>query len=167
MASYANANDLLQRYDRNDIGDLISDAGNQASPIDFDGHPIITAALTDASGDLEAALFAGQRYTVDQLGELTGNSLNHLKRVTCDIAMTYLLRRRAGRDPEGLKAQLEIAETHLKRLRLGENVFNLDPQKDAGNPSVGGPSAIDYQNLNLIRDRVKNYYPRRALPENR
>ena len=168
MATYATAAQLLERYDARDIGDLVSDTGDQASPIDLLSHPLMTTVLEDASGAVEAALLVGNRYTTDQLEDLTGNSASYLERLVCDIAMSYLLARRPGFDPDRMKSQYEMSEMHLERMRAGENVLNLVDQKDAGNPSIDGPTLIRFQyHLNMVRDRVLNYYPRRRLPGDR
>lgn len=165
--SYADAADLVARYDAREIGKLVSDDNHEVSLIDLASDPLVTAALDDASGDIEAALLVAKRYSVAELTSLTGNSLAKLKRLTCDIAMAYLMGRRPGRDPETLKAFEERAQGHLKLLRHGENVFNLADQQEAGLPDTGGPSTVDYDNLNLMRDRTKHYYPARRLPYNR
>lgn len=170
--SYASVADLLQRYDFRDIGGLVSDDNREASPVDLatvgtPGNSIAQACLDDASGDIEAALFSSGRYTELDLTSLTGNSLSYLKRITCDIAMALIYARRPLYDPDKYKMAMETAESHLERLRKGENVFNLQPQIDAGTPDIDGPSTMDFQNLNLIRDRVRNFFPGRRLPNNR
>lgn len=165
--AYASATDLIARYDARLIGDLVADDNTQVAPADLSGNTKLAAALDDASGDIDAALLASRRYSADDLSGLTGTALAHLKRMTCDIAMSYLRQRRADWNPEQVKAFMEVAEAHLERLRKGINVFGLDDQMDAGLPEVGGPTTVDYQNLNLMRDRVMNYYPARRLPNNR
>lgn len=168
MATYASAAQLIERYDARDVGDLVSDTDDQASPIDLVTHPLVTTSLEDASGAVEASLLVSNRYTPDELTSLTGNSQSFLERITCDIAMSYLLARRPGFDPDRMRAQMELAEMHLERLRKGENVLNLDSQRAAGNPTVDGPTLVRLQShLNLSRDRVSNYYPGRRLPGDR
>lgn len=166
--AYATAAQFLDRYDARDVGDLVSDEGLQVSPIDLPGHVRLAAVLNDASGDIEAALLVGNRYTPDQLSGLTGNSASHLQRVTCEIAMAYLLGRRPSINSERIEAQEKLRELHLDRLRRGENVFNLDDQRNAGVAAIDGPTTLDYsRELNLIRDRTRHYFPARRLPHNR
>lgn len=167
MAAYANHDDMTNRFDAREIGDLLSDTGEPVDEGDFVSHPKLTAILEDASGEIEAALMVGGRYTAANLTSLTGNSLSHLKRITCELAMRDLLARRPAYNPEKLKAFEERCQGHLKQLRHGENVFNLADQKDAGVPSVGGLTTVETINLNLLRDRVQHYYPSRRLPDNR
>lgn len=166
--SYATAQELLDRYDSNDLGDLASDSGTQVTATLLLSNRKIKAALDDASGEIDAALLVGNRYSPDALRDLTGYSRSHLVRITCDIAAARMMGRRIGRDMEKAKLMVEQAEQHLERLRNGENVFNLTDQKSAGNPSATGLTTVEYEDPNaagLIRDRTGNrYYPRRPSP---
>lgn len=164
MSSYATPADLLKRYDARDIGDLASDTGTQVSTGSIPTDANVLAALADASGDIESALLAGNRYTTADLAAVTGNTASKLIRLTCDIAMGYLLSRRPGYDPERLKAFREQNHFMLERLRKGENVFDLTAQKDAGVIERATPTAVDVSKLNLMRDRTQNYYPARRFP---
>lgn len=165
--SYATVADLMFRYDLRDLGELASDDGTAVTPVDLPGNVNIQACLDDASGEIDAALFANGRYSAADLVGLTGNSLAYLKRMTCDIAMAFIYARRPLYDPDKYKAATENAEAHLKKLHDGDNVFNLTAQIAAGQPQIDGPSTMTFQNLNLMRDRTLNYYPRRSLPYNR
>lgn len=166
MASYATPVDLMKRYDVRDIGDLADDTNSQVSAANLPTDPNVLAALADASGDIESALLAGNRYTTDDLEGLAGNTLSKLVRLTCDIAMGYLLARRPNHDPERNKAFREQTHFMLERLRKGENVFDLAPQKDAGVIEHATPTAVDVSKLQLMRDRTQNYYPTRRFPTN-
>ena len=165
--AYATAAQFMERYDARVLGDLCSDLDDQIEPTALLTNTKLQAALDDASGDIDAALVTGQRYTTDDLEGLTGNSQKHLIRITCDIAFAFLQSRRGSMDAESRKAHMDVAEAHLERLRKGLNIFDLDAQKDAGVPESTGPTRVDFQNMNLIRDRTKNYYPARRLPYNR
>lgn len=162
--SYATPRQLLDRYDWNDIGDLVSDSGTQVTEALILTNAKVAAALNDASGEVDAALLMGNRYSPSDLANLNGHSAYHLIRITCDIAMARIMGRRPGRDTERIKAMSEMAESHLERLRNGENVFNIQANKDAAGPSVSTITAAEYDNLNLLRDQTRHYYPRRRLP---
>lgn len=162
---YASPADLCARYDRNDIGQLCSDTKNAVSPVDLTNDPICLAMLNDASGEIDGALMVGGNYTAADLATgLTPNSTFKLIRICCDLAMWYLIQRRPGWNPEKAKAIREIAESHLEKLRNGENVFNIAANIAAGDPIVEGPTTLDFQYLGLIRDRVRNFYPPRVIP---
>lgn len=165
--AYASASDLTARYDARTVGDLAADDSVRVLPGAMAADANITAALDDASGDVEAALVVARRYTVAQLEALTGNSLAKLKRVTCDIAMAYLLGRRPAFNPDLLGTMREMADGYLDKLASGENVFNLDDPKDAGLVTIDGPTKLQYNTLNLWRDRTRHTFPRRRNPGER
>lgn len=165
--AYCDPAEMILRKDARDIGQLVSDENVDVSPEDLATNPVLLQALEDASGDVDTALLTGGRYTPDQLASLAGNSLAKLQRIVAELAMYYLIARRPTSDPERFEMLNKIRESHLEPLRKGENVFNLTPQIEAGQPSADGPSTLDLQNLNLVRDRVLHYYPRRYLPGNR
>lgn len=166
--SYATPEDFLTRYDARIFGDVVRDDGSQATPAELLADLNLQAALDDASGDIEAACLVGERYTPDDLAALTGNSLYHLKRICCDIAVAYLLRRRPSDNAEADDARMELAEKHLNKLRTGENVFwRGDDVDQAGAPDTTGPTTVQLQQLNTIARRTQNYYPAPLLPFNR
>lgn len=165
--AYATVHQLLTRFDRRDLGDLASDDDNRVGPEDLADHPRLQAALDDASGDIDAAMVVAGRYDVADLAALTGSTLNHLIRMTCDIAAAYLMTARLGDDPEKIAKRLEVAEAHLEKLRQGTNVFNLADNVDAGLPAVDGPTSLAIENLYLVRDRTLHTFPRRYFPDNR
>ena len=163
--SFATAEEFLQRYDARIVGDLVADDGDQVTSSALLSDTNLQAALNAPSGDIEAACMVGERYVPADLAALTGNSLYLLKRICCDIAMAFLLRRRPSNDPERDAARLELAEQHLIRLRKGEEVFYRgDGVDQAGIADMTGPSSIQLENLNTIRRRARNYYPQDALP---
>lgn len=165
--SYATPSDLLTRKDARTIKALASDTG--ADIADPDTDPNLLQALEDASGEVDSAVLVAKIYSTAELATLTGNSLALLKRITCEVAMAFLFARRPKYDEDGYDKALERCNKWLDRLRKGERVFDLEPQQDAGLPSVDGPSAVDYSRMNLLVDRTKGYYPARGnrLPSGR
>lgn len=165
--AYASIANLLARYDRRDIVALVSDSEHAALALDLSTDPAITTALADASGDIEAALLRGGRYTTDDLDALTGNSASLLQRMTCDITMQYLMQRRPDRNPDRLEKQQDLSRAHLRRLAKGEDIFDIDAVVDAGQQDMAGADTSTFLRLNLIRDRTRHYFPNRNLPNNR
>lgn len=165
--AYATAADLLLRKDWREIGDLVSDDTVQISESELTTDAKVLVALSDASGDINASLLAGGRYTVANLESLTGDSLALLKRITCEIGIYYLLVRRPNLDSKTLEYYEKLREMYLRRLSTGEDLFNLDSVLNASLPDVDGPTSLGFEKLNLLRDRAYNYYPRRHLPNNR
>lgn len=162
MTAYATADDLIERYDERIVRDLLSDDGVPVSK-KLTTVDRLTSQLTAASGRVEAAALCGKLYTTEQLEALTGNSLALLKELVCDLTMIRLIMRRPEKfDDEHRKVLREETEEYLSMLRKGERLFDIDANIEAGLPSIDGPTATTYQRLNMIPDRVKNYYPARA-----
>lgn len=166
--AYAAASDLIARKDSRVLGDLVSDDDTRVAEGSLAANTYVTAALDDASGDIDAALLVGNRYTAADLSGLTGNSLALLKRITCEIAMFHLLGRRPEINADTWEHYAKVRENLLEPLRRGDAVFgDIEASRNAGAPDVDGPSTDDYNDLNLIRDRVTGYFPRRRNPGNR
>lgn len=162
MAAYATSADLIKRFDTNVIGDLASDTGTPIASSAFSTDDNITAALADATGEINSAVMVADLYTAAELAAVTGEDLEFLKRLTCDLAMGYLMGRRPEKYGEQAVKLVEVARAHLELIRSGKRLFNIQAKKDAGQPSIDGPTAVDYDNLNLIPDRTRNFYPARA-----
>ena len=172
MTNYATVQDLQLRYDWREIGDLVSDSDEQISALDQatsgnQYNTLLVQLLSDASGDIEAALLYAGRYATTDLSGLTGNSLSLLKRITCEITIAYLRERKPFWKTEQLEAYSKAKEKHLERLRTGANVFNLPLVIESGAPEAEGPTTADYRtNFNLICDRARGF-PARRLPYGR
>lgn len=159
---YATPAEFMLFSDARLAGDLVDDNEDQQSPENLLTDDVLEAVLARASGDIESALGVGGMYTPADLAALTGNMRYHLVGICCDIAHVYLLRRRGLIPADELKAATELAEVHLERLRTGQNIFNIPNREDAGIIDTTGPSLVDFRDMNLIRDRTRNYYPHRV-----
>jgi phage gp36-like protein len=160
MTAYATGSDLISRYDVDLIGDLATDDRETLDRDSVADNVKVTTALADASGEVEVAMQAGGRYTVEQLQSLTGNSANHLKQIVCGLAMAALYRRR----PEASRREMiedltRDARDAIKSLRRGENVFGIVANIEATVPDIVGPSAIDLDNRNDLSVRMGRYFP--------
>lgn len=167
MSSYAAPSDLVARYDVRTVGNLCSDNGVVVSPANLATDPNLLAVLADASGEIDAALLQGQRYTTADLAGLTGNSLAYLKRLACKIAMGLLWERRPYLEDDNKDAALKAARDSLEKLRKGENIFDVTAVKDAGVPSIVTPSVSSVTALNLMVDGARGsngFYPPRRFP---
>lgn len=172
MASFATPTDLKKRYDERTIAELASDTGVKVADITID--PNVLQALADATGAVVSACSVAGMYDRDTLeNKLSVEGADHLKRITCDVAIYYLFRRRPLYSQEELTSAKEEAEDFLDRIRRGERLFELaaavDPHEEAGVPDVDGPSVATYNRLQLLADRTKNFYPHRGsrLPRGR
>lgn len=165
--AYAAASDLIARKDVNVLGDLVSDSGARVSSAGLASDTNMAAALDDASGLVDSALLQGKRYSTADLSALTGNSAAYLKRIVCDIAFWLLWDRKpAYGGVEDRAGAREQARQALDDLRTGKHIFDVEAVKEAGLPSVGGPTVVEINRLNLIVDRARpRYYPQRIMPD--
>lgn len=166
--AYASAADMIVRYDVRTLGDLLTDDSQRQSPAQVLASDTLTAMLADASGEIDAALRVGQRYTAANLAALTGNSLALLKRITCQIAMRMLWERRPYLNEVQEQARDESQDKSrrmLEKLRKGEAIFDIADVPDAGLPSHDQPQLSVINLLNLTVDRARRgYFPARRLP---
>jgi len=166
MTAYATIADLIARHDSNLIGDLISDGHEPATASELAASTVLDAILEDASGQLEAAMLCGNRYSPTELLALTGNSLGFLKKIVCTIAMAALFERRPGMHIEKEKYYWERAKAYIEEIRTGKNLFSLTDSNEntlAANPDTTAPSSVDYAQLNLLPEQMLRYFPNRAI----
>lgn len=166
--AYASAADLILRKDVRVLGDLVADDGTRVAAGSLAANAVLAAMLDDASGEIDASLRQGDKYTVANLAALTGNSLAHLKRITCDIAFWLLWERRPTYGDEEMRDDVwQRAKRALDALKAGREVFDVAENVDAGNADLETPSFAQIQQQNLIVDQARGpYYPQRLGPIN-
>lgn len=167
MASYATPADLVARFDVRVIGDLSADDGKRLHPSEVTTNANVLTALSDASGEIDAALLQGRRYSKADLEALTGESLSYLKRVCCQVAYWFLWERRTWLEDDRYDQAKDRGRKALERLRRGEHIFDVDAAKDAGLPEITGPTRVQFRDQNLLRDVAIAVYPARRLPNGR
>lgn len=131
-SAWATGDDLVSYYDAKTIGQMLSDDGTVVAASSVPDHAIVTRCLKLATGEVDAALMHCNRYSQAQLEALTDPSLEHLKHITCAVAVWHLQQRRMGTNPERAEAFRKQAQEDLERLRKGEIVLNVDELKLAG-----------------------------------
>lgn len=125
--------DLMSRFDPDSIARLASDdRAAVLSRADTAVHPNVTAALSDAKGRFMAAVQFGGRYRIEDLNNLTAESLEYAKRIVCTLAMAMLMGRRLGSHAEERQRLIQEAQMALDFLSAGKDVFTLTAQLDAG-----------------------------------
>lgn len=166
--SYADASDMVARFDSRTLRELVSDSGARVTATELLSNANLQTAMDDASGEIDAHVLQGQRYTTADLAELTGNSLAYLKRLNCMVAMAMLWERRPYNDADdGTAAEQAALQARkaLDRLKRGEEIFDVEKVKTAGLPSTTVPSRVTLDNLNLTVDAARgHFYPARRLP---
>lgn len=159
MTAYATGADLVLRYDIDMIRDLATDRETVTREQIVSETRVLTA-LADASGEVEVALLAGGRYTVEQLSGLTGNSLNHLKQIVCGLAVAALFRRRPeAAEREYIESITEDSRKAIQELRRGVNVFGLPEVVNSTVQELTGPTVIDITNRNDLSSRMGRFFP--------
>lgn len=155
----ASAADLVRRYDARLLADLAGDDGQPTPP---EQSERVVAALEGASGELLAAARLGGRYTAQQLAELAGSDQEFLKDVVCSLALLRLVGVRIQTiGEETYKTLRGLADRTLTDLQQGRLLFGAPAAERAAVPAADGPTALDYQRLNLLPDRTRHYYPSR------
>ena len=160
MTAYATSADLLDFVDARTVGDLLSDTGDPVTTVGIASDTTLPVLLQAASGQVEAACGTSDLYTPVQLAALTGNSQSLLKQLVCTLALVALVRRRP--EKYGSKHWQNIrkeTEEYLDRLRDGQRLFDDPSKREAGLPTIDGPSAMTYQYMNMLPSRVRNYFP--------
>lgn len=159
----ATAEDLVHRYDSRLLADLAGDDSQPTPPAD---SARVQAALAGASGELLASARLGGRYTAEELQQLAQSDsadAEFLKDVVCSLALLRLVGTRIQTiGEETYKALRELADRTLEDLRAGRLLFGAASVQRASTPDVDGPTALDYQRLNLLPDRTRHYYPSRS-----
>ena len=160
MPAYASGTDLIARYDVDLVGDLATDLREPVEQSAVPGLPMVATALDDASGMIDVNLSTGGRYKPEDLLSLTGNSVNHLKRITCDIAMGLLLQRRTDAKYQELAEKVVAgAKQNLTALARGENIFGIPALQNAGTIEYQTVDAATIDNRNALPSRMGRYFP--------
>ncbi len=164
--SYATPDDALARYDARLWGDLCGDVGVRYTAIQLKDASTLygqrfLALLADASFEVEAACLRGGRYSADDLASLEGVARAGLIRLVTAKAVLFGLE---GRNP--LQATTDMhkrIEEQLQRLRLGEDVFGIQEDIDAGEGMETvrqtGQSTVPQPPISTLADR---YFGRRS-----
>lgn len=130
--TYLPVTEFLKRCDQRSVGDLVSDNENiRVQPAALQTDPNLAAALVDASGAFESAVFISQRYQLaDFLALPNGSPAQGLMyQILTQITLKYLYKRRpAMTDP----AVLSEADHWLVMLSEGKVIFGFEETADAG-----------------------------------
>ncbi len=160
MPAYATGSDLIARYDVDLVGDLATDSREPIEQSAVPNLPLVATALLDASGMIDVNLSTGGRYKPSDLDQLTGNSVYHLKRITCDVAMGLLLQRRTDMKYQELAEKVVAgSKQHLMALARGENIFGISAVVDSGFIEYQTISSVTIDERNLLSSRMERYFP--------
>ena len=168
--AYADAEDLVARFDAKVIGDMAADDGKTIAESDLGSDAKVTAALASASGQVNAAVTRGNRYLIADLTALTGDDLAFLKDIVCKIAYVNLdARKQYTQSNENTTAMREEYNIWLEHLSNGDWIFGVDGTKDAGLLNVDTITRVDIRNnWELWVDKGRGHiYPTRRTYKRR
>lgn len=133
--------DLVARYDRRRLADLVADAGARVDPTTVEDNANVAVAIDDAVDLLYSAVRVGSRYTADDLRAEPAPAVNDegkplVKRLVCDLAFGLLNARRgyAADEMQRLAPRYFEAMQMLELLRRGERILDSDAHAAAGLP---------------------------------
>lgn len=168
--AYADADDLVARFDAKVIGDMVADDGKTIAESDLGSDAKVTAALASGSGQLNAAVTRGNRYEIADLEALTGDDLAFLKDIVCKIAYVNLeARKQYTQANENTTAMREEYNIWLGHLSSGTWIFGVTSAKDAGVMDVSTITRVDIlNNWELFVDKGRGHiYPTRRTYKRR
>jgi hypothetical protein len=131
LTSYASQDDMIVRFDVRTLGDLLADNNVRLTSSQVQNSTVLAELLLQASGELETACIAGQRYLPADLSALRGASQSKLKGIVCSLAFQALMDRRPNiiaQEPKAIGKAFEL----LNQLRQGERIFSLVESEQAG-----------------------------------
>lgn len=101
---------------------------------------LLNTLLLAACGELESATLVGQRYTVADLGALTGSGAAHRNRIIAGlVALPIYSRLKPGTADPRQVPLYAFAAGQVQLLQQGERIFGFTEAADAGLPSVNDP----------------------------
>lgn len=156
--AYASAANLISRKDVRKLGQLVRDNNSQATSAELLSDQTIADALEDASAQIRSAAMVADKYQQSDLDQLAADSDAFLVRLTCDLAMGYLMSRRYL--TEELPPDVVNAQQWLALLRLGERIFNVESNKTAGNLNTSFMTPAKRSTANLVADSGRFFPPR-------
>lgn len=152
--AYATPEQLLSRYDSRVVGQLVDDTGGEVTSLGT--NSVVLDALEDASGQIRSAALVANKYSEATLNTLAADQDSFLVRLTCSLALGYLVNRRmmdTAQYPEVIRA-----EQWLAALRFGERIFNVQDNADAGNIANNVISLQTRNNVRLLADSYR-FFP--------
>lgn len=169
MTAFATPADMLVRYDVRTLGDLCSDGRGRIQEAELASNSILTALLNEATGQVKAAVLRGDRYKVEDLDALTGESKAYLSGLTCRIAFWLLWQRKPYTDEQQRLEAKKGSDESLELLQNGSHVFEIDTAIDAGVPYVETVTRTDISNnWALVADQCRpRFFPARRSYANR
>lgn len=158
--AFATPENLISRYDVRKLGQLVRDDNTQATAAELLSDSVLSDALEDATAQIRSAATINDKYTEDDLSDLAAGGDPFLIRLTCNLAMGYLLNRRTM-GVEALPPEIEQANEWLAALRFGSRIFNIAKVRRFGNVQRRAMTADRWGETALVADKQR-YFPGRG-----
>lgn len=135
---YCTAERVVKLIDWQILADLLRDGSaprpQRAAVL---ASPLLASFLLRASGEVEAAVLAGNRYRPADLAALTDSGAAYLEGLVATLTHWRLAQRRqpGAADPDTVPGAREALDT-LAAWRDGQMVFGLQETHDAGLPAA-------------------------------
>ena len=129
--------------------------------------------LSSATGRINSAVLRGNRYRATDLATLAAagtEDSDYLIDITCQIAYWMLLR---GKPHVGSKEERQAAREQndelLEVLKTGDEIFNIETTRDAGQPKIDTVTRSQAAStMSLVVDAARGrFFPRRRSYRNR
>jgi len=133
--SFVTVQQLLDRYDRRTVAQLLSDDNEQVPTADLVTNQKLLAILQDATGEFRSALTVGFQYADDDLDALALERNPVIVRLISALAMGYLYERRGIGVPDATDKTIRWAREQLVELQKGRKVLDVVANKIAQNPT--------------------------------
>lgn len=166
--------EFLKRADPRTIADVVGDEGVRPYKDDegnvnktlLAADENLIAALRSASGQFEGAVFAGARYSKEDLDTIAASDCNaraYMYDIISRICRFKAVERRLEMDPNAqVPAWYKEAKDALEDLRNGKNIFGFAEQADAGLPTTEFMTPDEFAELNLTTSVAKRWFGTRG-----
>jgi hypothetical protein len=165
--------EFFKRADPRTIADIVGDANlrpyqNNDQTINLTllaADANLLAALAAASGQFEADVFVGQRYTPDDLTLIFNTACNaqaFMWTIIANIARMHVLERRLANDPEfPIPAWYKDTKEMLQRIREGDAIFGFLEHAEAGLPKAQFMQEQDWDRVETTVTQMRKMFGRR------
>lgn len=168
-SSYLPAAEFLKRADARTVGQLCSDTeGITVTPTGLLTDPNLAAAMASASGELEDAIFVGQKYRLEDLNVLAATPCNaqaRLFELLSDLTLGKLLKRRPNFQAmmtQGEMMQIAAAEEELDEIAQGTKIIAFLETMAAGIIDQNILTNDEITQRNLLVVQAERYFGIRA-----
>ena len=132
-SSFCTPEQFLRRFDFRTVGHLLADDGKRLTYDQVLASETLADLLEEASGEFEAALYRGGRYTAADLGALTDNGLEWVAGLVGGYAMWLIWERRPDRhDIMELPRRAQMSLEKMQDLATGHRILPFQEAADAG-----------------------------------